>query len=157
MKALIGLALVAVLFISHQALAETYFEIPNGSTAIVGVRTTSVALVNFNTKITATVNGKNFLVLVAVTSPPFNGATQIRTGPVDIYDGTTATRVFTVRAKTQGELDAEEEARALSATTIKGLQAVLLYAAERAGDDITQATVRQTAFNRAKAIYKLLP
>lgn len=55
-------------------------------------------------------SGKPFLSPVTVTDPPFNEATEVKTGPVDTYDSVTdtSTRVYTVRAKTQQELDDEQ-------------------------------------------------
>jgi len=50
----------------------------------------------YNTKESSTVNGKPFLVEVVVVDPAFDPSTQTRTGPIDAYDGATATRTYTV-------------------------------------------------------------
>ncbi len=83
-----------------------YFRIANGTTDILETRVFSATLSegSFNDKASSEVNGKDFLVEVTVTDPPFNPAAEIREATVDSYDGTTATRVFTVRPKTPQEL-----------------------------------------------------
>ena len=135
-----------------------YFEIKTGTTTIIGERTYSSPLApgTFNNAATSAVNGKPFLVEVTVTDPAFDPATQIRTGPADNYDGAIATRIFSVRGKTAQETEDETESQAQDAI-FKGVFAGVLYAAERAGDDITKAAVRQTAKTRAVEIYRLLP
>ena len=60
------------------------------------------------TKAVSVINGKPFYVEVTVTDPAYDNVTQIKEGPVDTYDGTTATRIFTVRSKTTQELDDDQ-------------------------------------------------
>ena len=85
-----------------------YFKIDPSDDSIIDVLQTNSTLENYNTKTTAALNGKPYLVAVIVTDPAFDSATQVKEGPVDSYDGTTATRTYTVRAKTQAELDADQ-------------------------------------------------
>lgn len=42
---------------------------------------------------------------VVVIDPAYDENTQVKEGPVDAWDGSTATRTYTVRAMTQQELD----------------------------------------------------
>lgn len=65
---------------------------------------------------------------VQVTDPPYNTDTEVREGPVDSFDPQTgtATRVYTVRSKTQQELDAEQEQADLSAVIAAGKDVVLI-------------------------------
>jgi hypothetical protein len=53
--------------------------------------------------------GKPYRVILPVvtTNPPYNSATQIRTGPVVTIAATEVTRVWTVTDKSQAQLDAE--------------------------------------------------
>ncbi len=129
-----------------------YFKIENGTTDIID--TFEGALVDFNTKAISQINGKPFFVIATITDPAFTPITQVRTGPIDTYDGTAADRVFTVRAKTQAEIDAERDAA--SEDDLRRIKTAVLYAAEKAGDDITILAVRLAAFDRAKEIYQLL-
>lgn len=89
-----------------------YFFVSNDGSQILSVRETDDVLVDgdYNTKETSVVNGKPFYTLAAVTDPAYDPATQVKEGPVDTYDFATdtATRTYTVRAKTQGELDADQ-------------------------------------------------
>lgn len=47
---------------------------------------------------------------LVVTDPAFDPATQVRTGPVETVGKEAVTRVWTVRAKSAGELDADKGA-----------------------------------------------
>lgn len=58
-----------------------------------------------------------------VTKPNFDSATQVRTGPVDTILPDKVTRVWTVRAKTAAELDADKVLQ------VDGLDAALLKVA----------------------------
>ena len=63
-------------------------------------------------------------------------------------------------AVTQTDIDAvmsaAQDARATRTIESVGIQTAVLYAAKRAGDDITDPAVRQTAFTLAKTIHKSL-
>lgn len=83
-----------------------YFKIEPGTNNILEVREGN--FVKYNTKADSAVNGKPYLVEVTVTDPAHDPATQVKEGPVDAYNGTTATRVYSVRSKTQAELDADQ-------------------------------------------------
>ena len=67
-------------------------------------------LENYNTKETATLNGKPFLVPVTETVPTYDPATEYLSDPVDAYDYDTnvATRDYTVITKTAEELTQEQ-------------------------------------------------
>jgi hypothetical protein len=92
-----------------------YFLIENGTNNIIEPREypAPLAVGQFNTKTTAAVNGKPFLEEVSITDPAYDPATQVKDGPVDDYDGTTATRVYTVRAKNAAENTADDKAQVL--------------------------------------------
>lgn len=70
-------------------------------------------------------------------SPPFDQATDIRTGPVIAVSPTEVTRTFTVRAKTSAELNAEKIQRATAAeagiTNSPILRAIVLQMAADKG------------------------
>lgn len=106
-----------------------YFKITAGTTNIIEVITKPAPLEGFNDKDTSLVNGKPFLVEAAVTMPIFDEAIEVREGPVDNYDGTNATRVYTVRAKTQTELDAEALAKDNRALRVATKDAVIVLTA----------------------------
>jgi hypothetical protein len=59
---------------------------------------------------------------VEVADPPFDSATQVRTGPVVTIEATRVTRAWTVRDKTAEELAAEAEAA--KARAVDGLALV---------------------------------
>jgi len=82
-----------------------YFKIDPANNAILGAIDGDFS--GYNTKSDSAVNGKPYLAPVAVTNPGYDPATQVKEGPVDAYDGTNATRVYTVRDKTAGERTAE--------------------------------------------------
>jgi hypothetical protein len=81
-----------------------YFKIDPTNNSILGA--INGDFINYNTKNTSALNGKAYLVEVTVTDPSHDSATQVKEGPVDAYDGNNATRVYTIRSKTQEELDA---------------------------------------------------
>jgi len=81
-----------------------FFRIQAGTTTIVSERQLPDGT-EYNDAATSLINGKDFLAPVVITNPSFDPQTEIKEGPVDNYDGTTATRIFTVRPKTQQELD----------------------------------------------------
>lgn len=57
---------------------------------------------------TAAVNGKPYIVPASIVGDePFDPATQVRTGPVDVVVGETGERRYTVRDKTAEELAAD--------------------------------------------------
>lgn len=57
--------------------------------------------------------GKGWKWLPVVdTDPSYDAATQVKTGPVVTVGASNVTRVWTVRAKTAPELDAEKQAKA---------------------------------------------
>ena len=82
-----------------------YFKIDPSNNAILDALDGDFSA--YNTKADSAVNGKPFLTEVVVTDPPCDYGTQVKEGPVDAYDGTNATRVYTVRDKTAGERAAE--------------------------------------------------
>ncbi len=89
---------------------------------------------------------------VADTDPPFDGATQKRTGPVVNVKADDVTRVWTVTDKTAQELDAEKDAQA--ASEIDGgrmLKALVRWVAPLVGKTPAQARAEIIA------IYKALP
>lgn len=89
----------------------TYFLIENGgvsSSDIRAVRESEEQYTSYNTKEASLLNGKAFIVPVAVTDPAFDPETQIQEGPVDLWDGITAERIYTVRDKNQADYDAEQ-------------------------------------------------
>jgi hypothetical protein len=107
-----------------------YFEIdPIDQLTIIQARHTPNPLVKYNTKETSAVNGKSFLELVTIVDPPYDPATQVKEGPVDAYDGTAATRTWTVRTKTQTELDAESLAADIRSLKDAGKDAVIVVTA----------------------------
>jgi hypothetical protein len=81
-----------------------YFKINPSDNSI--IETIAGELDGYNTKANSATNSKPYLVPVTVIEPPYNSATHISEGPVDNYDGTTTTRTYTIREKTQEELDA---------------------------------------------------
>jgi hypothetical protein len=103
-----------------------YFKIDPGDDSIIEVLSRAEPLTNFNDKTASQVNGKPYLVEVAVTDPAYDPASQVREGPLDAYDGTTATRTYTIRAKTQAELDAEQLAQDVGALQASGKDAVIV-------------------------------
>ncbi|MCG7984745.1 MAG: hypothetical protein JAY90_18585 [Candidatus Thiodiazotropha lotti] len=84
-----------------------YFKIDPSNDSIQEVISKPYALEDYNTKETSLLNGKPFLVPVTVTDPSFDHATQVKTGPVDAYDGANAKRIYTIRDKTKEELQSE--------------------------------------------------
>ena len=46
---------------------------------------------------------------MVIVDPDYDPETQIKEGPIDSWDGTTATRAYTVRDLTQTELDEKQE------------------------------------------------
>lgn len=88
----------------------TYFKCHPASHAIIDVVAREEAPVAYNTRESSQANGKPYLVPVTVTDPLYDPATEVKEGPVDSYDGVTATRVYSVRAKTAEELAAEQQA-----------------------------------------------
>ena len=91
-----------------------YFYISNDGSEILEVREVAVPYEEgtYNNAVSAALNGKDFIEPVTIIDPPYNSATEVKEGPVDAYDYTTdsATRTYTVRAKTQEELDAGQMA-----------------------------------------------
>jgi hypothetical protein len=75
------------------AIAE-FRQIVDGSNIVVGVHAT-----------------KPYLLPVVVVDPAFNAVTQVREGPVHTIEATRVLRTFTVRAKTQAEVDAMKVAK----------------------------------------------
>ena len=78
----------------------------------------------------------------------------VRTGPVDTIQADRIDRVFTVRDKTARELDDEKEAAAVRQANTPANRALVLYAAEQAGKDITDPAVVTAELQRAKEIFK---
>lgn len=62
---------------------------------------------------------------IETTKPAYDPVTQVREGPVITVETTRVTEVWTVRAKTAGEIDADKDA------VINGLDAVILNAVFR--------------------------
>ena len=91
---------------------------------------------------------------IFVTDPPFDPDTQIRTGPVETIQADRIDRVYTVRDKTAQEIDDEKEANAVARANTPTNRALVLYAAEQAGKDITNPTVVTAELQRAKEIFK---
>ena len=56
------------------------------------------------------INGEPMLRLVVDTDPPYNSNTEVKTGPVVTINPTLVSRVWTVRAKNAGEIDADKDA-----------------------------------------------
>lgn len=103
-----------------------YFKIDQSTDTIIEAIESEYAFINYNTKVSAAINGKPYLVSVIVTDPAYDPATQVREGPVDSYDGTTATRVFTIRAKTIQELADEQTVKDIDTLQNAGKDAVLV-------------------------------
>ncbi len=77
-------------------------------------------------KVKTLANGNAAARPVETTDPPFDPATEIREGPVLTIFADRVTEVFTVRAKTQAELDADQRAADLSVLRGAGKDAVLV-------------------------------
>jgi hypothetical protein len=86
-----------------------FFKISNDGQTILGEKRLDDG-VGYNSFETSRVNGKPFLAPVTVTYPPYDPATEVKEGPVDAYDlqTNTATRTYSVRQKTQVELDQDQ-------------------------------------------------
>ena len=82
-----------------------YFKIDPSNNVILDALDGDFA--GYNTKVDAAINGKPYLVEVIITDPIYDSATQVKEGPIDSYDGAVATRIYTVRGKTQEELNSE--------------------------------------------------
>ena len=93
---------------------------------------------------------------IFITAPPFDPATQVRTGPVETIQTNRIDRIFTVRAKTAQEIDDEKEAAAVRQANTPANRALVLYAAEQAGKDITNPAVVTAELKRAREIFKLI-
>lgn len=68
---------------------------------------------NILPKAAAKAKGKPYLLPVEIVDPPFDPATQVRTGPVYNVLADKVEAVYTVRAKTAQELADEAQARAI--------------------------------------------
>ena len=79
---------------------NVYFKINPADDSIIEVLEKNNPIPLFNTKTDSQTNGKPFLVEAVVTDPSYDPATQTKSGPVDAYDGTDATRVYSVAAIT---------------------------------------------------------
>jgi hypothetical protein len=88
---------------------------------------------------------------VIVTDPPFDSATQVRTGPVITVGASQVTKVWTVRAKTAQELDDDKTA------AIEGLAAAITLALCNHENRIrTLEAKAQITFAQCKAALKAL-
>ena len=94
------------------------------------------------------------IVEIITIDPPFDPATQVRTGPVEKIQADRIDRVFTVRDKTAEEIDDEKEAEAVRQANTPANRTLVLYAAEQAGKDIANPAVVTAELQRAKAIFK---
>lgn len=96
--------------------------------------------------------GKNWRWLpVEVTDPAFDGETQVRSGPVTAVEATRVTRVWTVRAKTAPELDADKQAEidSLPEPVVKAL----LDHENRVRNSMGQAAITETALRATLKSY----
>lgn len=105
---------------------NTYFLISATDNAILEVRRTQTLLEGYNTKEDSAINGKPYLVEVAVTDPAYDPATEVKEGPTDAYDGINATRIYAVRAKTAQELNTEQLNNDINVLRAAGKDTVLV-------------------------------
>lgn len=124
---------------------NTYFKINPIDDSILEVIVKNTALLSFNDKTSSATNGKPYLIEAIVTDPTFDANIETRTGPVDLYDGTTATRIYTVTSipnildiqKSNGKVaidGSSEQARLRYITSGSGQSMVYQEKAEEAAD-----------------------
>lgn len=66
---------------------HVYFKIDPATNNIIEVKTYDQPITEYVTRDQGVVNGKPFLVEATIIDPPYDSATQIKTGPVDTYEG----------------------------------------------------------------------
>lgn len=100
------------------------------------------------------VNGDDRVVPVEEVTNDFStGPNIVKSRTVSVEKDRVLIEI-TVRDRTPEEAASRDGAKA--ERTLSSIKTAILYAAERAGDDITRDAVRRDAFKRAKEIYTSL-